>query len=136
MKTMVTLPLVVIALAAGGYAIARGLGHAVMLRELGAAAMIALIAAEAACVPNLLSRGGDAASISQAALGGTVIHLLLCFGLVAGMWMVGVKLEARPFMLWLMLFYWGTLAVVVSGMAAMIAAAGKGQRGAISEAKR
>jgi hypothetical protein len=106
-------PVVIAALIGGGCAVARCAGVDIHAQSMWVAAGIALMAAEVAMIPLLLSRGADQSAASQAGLFATVIHLMLSIGLAG---VVSFKLlPGQPFLYWMCGFYWVTLI----GVAAM-----------------
>src|SRR5437867_2831160 len=109
LKTMGILPLVNTLMMAIGCAACRSLGASSHSHEMLVAAVIAGVASAAACIPGVLVRGMDAGAVSQAALGGTVIQMLLSVALIPLIWIFGIRLEPAPFVWWLMTFYWTTL---------------------------
>ena len=115
-KTMAILPVVVLIVIGIGLGACTSGGLTLHGREMIAAAVIMLISAEAACVPGVMLRRADTATISQAALGGTVIQMLLSVALAALLWVVKVKVEPTPFVAWMMAFYFATLAALVTGL--------------------
>ena len=116
LKTMAMLPLLMLIVISVGIAGCAGGGLPLHAREMTAAALVMLISAEAACLPALLWRKADTATMSQAALAGTVIQMLLSFALAAALWLAGVRLAPTPFVAWMMAFYWTTLAALVIAM--------------------
>ena len=113
MRAAVIIPVLIVLSVAGGYAIATAMSVTPPLREMIAAAVVCLIASELAFVPLILTRGGTQASIVQAALLGTLIHLFGCCGL-GGALIVTKPLGIGPaFTFWLLGLYCLTLIVVV-----------------------
>ncbi len=70
-------PLVALLTVAVGLGLSKLLGRAAHLHEMLQALVIAVVASELAIVPLLLVRNSSQMAVSQAALGGMVIHLLL-----------------------------------------------------------
>lgn len=77
------------------------------MREMLAAALIALMAAELALLPVWIVRNKPADSAAQGALVSTVIHMGICAGVGLGF----QKLTHAPqsFLYWLCALYWSTL---------------------------
>jgi hypothetical protein len=90
-----------------GSTIAGLMHHPPATREMFAAALIALFAAEVALLPVWLVRHKAADSAAQGALIATVIHMGVC----AGVGLAFQKLTAAPqsFLYWLCALYWATL---------------------------
>ena len=123
MRAAVIIPVLIAVSVAGGYAIAVAMSVTPPLREMIAAAMVCLIASELAFVPLILTRGGTQASIVQAALVGTIIHLLGCCGL-GGALIVTKPFGIGPaFTFWLLGLYCLTLIVVVIALIGAIRSA-------------
>ncbi len=87
-----------------------------------AAAGVCLLASIVALIPAALNRGADTAAVAQAALVGSVIHLLAAIALGA---LVYTLLWHDPALLyWLLAFYWTTLAVLAAAGVRAVKAAG------------
>jgi len=123
LKTLAILPLVTALIGAIGFAACRAAGASWHPHEMVWAGIIALIASSLACVPGILTRGMDAGAVSQAALGGTVVQMLLMVALSPLLWIFHIRMEPAPLVWWLMSFYWGTLVTLVIGMMRCIRAA-------------
>ena len=76
------------------------------------AAATALVTGAIALLPVILARGANQATVAQAALVGTVIHLLGC---VAGAAVMLLVLRLPAAMYWILAFYWATLIALVIG---------------------
>src|SRR6186997_216979 len=108
MRSMLSVPIAVIVFAASGFAVCKAVGANAHTSDLIAASLTCLVAGELANVPLLLARGGTTASITQAALIGSVIHLFVCIVVAAAA--VLLKLHVGPaYLFWLLGFYWVTL---------------------------
>jgi hypothetical protein len=106
-RALVLNPLFVGLLAVLGWSACRAGGINPHSRSLAIAAAVGTVAAEAAMLPLLLTRGADQATVSQAALAATVVHMLAAAGLGGG---ASVLLhQGQPFLYWLLAFYWLTL---------------------------
>jgi hypothetical protein len=106
-------PLVVAGAAAFAAAVCVAVGAPRELPWLGLAAVITLLASEAALALLLPARGRDAGARVQLALAATVAHLLLA-GAGAGAVMLGLR-PGWSFTWWIAGFFWLTLAVVARG---------------------
>src|SRR4051812_10991125 len=118
---MVWIPLAVVLTAAVGWAACAALGWNVHVLHLLIAAAAAVAAGELAVLPLGLARHSDQAGVSQAALGGTMIHLLV-LATAAG----AVCLTSRTplaFLYWLGAFYAATLVTLVAAFSRSIRAA-------------
>lgn len=113
MKTLTLIPLTVAA-ALGAVAVLCRLGawH-VHGKEALLAGVISVMAAEAAVLPAWTLRRSDPALFAQAALGGTVLHLILTILLAAVAIAANIGLAHEPFVYWLIAAYWVTLAALV-----------------------
>ena len=118
MRPALLLPLAVLIVVAGGYALCTALGWAVQPGRVAVAAAAALVASGAAFVPIVLARGASQPAVAQAALVGTVIHL---FGCLAGATTLLLVLQAgMASAYWVLAFYWATLVVVVVELSSAI----------------
>ncbi|MBC8104984.1 MAG: hypothetical protein H7Z14_00205 [Anaerolineae bacterium] len=123
MRTIVIIPVLIAICAAGGYAVALAMSKTPPVREIVAAALVCLIASELAFVPIMLTRGASQASISQAALVSTMIHLFACCGLGGGLIVTKAFSLGPAFAYWLLGLYWLTLIVLVIGLVGAVKAA-------------
>ena len=126
MKTLLLIPLAVGAALAAAAALCRLAGLPPHGRELLIAAIVAVIAAEAAFVPALLFRRASAVTQAHAALGGTVVHLLLTIIMAAAVMVARVVEPSGPFVFWLTGAYWLSLAMLVWSLIAI--APGRGAK--------
>jgi hypothetical protein len=116
---MLLVPPVVLLVAGLGFAICQAAGWVLHGRELLAAALIALLGGCAAFLPlALVSR--DPVSVSQAALGGTVIHMMLAAALGVLAVAAGFVTSQIAFAWWMLAFYWATLVAVAVGLVSAI----------------
>ena len=132
MKGLFLVPVVMALSAAAGALVLRGLGRPVDVRNLVAAAVIAMSAAEAALMPLLLTRHAGPAAVSQAGLVGTVVHLFLSIALGAAAYVMKLTGRRDAFLFYLLCFYWVSLIYIVTVMAKEIrrsASAAAGSRG-------
>lgn len=127
MKNLLALLAAVLAVAAGGYALCAVVGWNAWPLSMALAAATTLLAGGLALVPLILARGAGQAAAAQAALLGTMIHLLGCLVGAAVMLLV-VKVPAATY--WVLAFYWATLvALVVSFSRAVTSASPESGRG-------
>src|SRR2546429_560787 len=112
MRAFVMVPIVLAIAFAAAIGICRAIGVDAHLRELLAATLTCLIAGELAVLPLVLARGGNQASVAQAALVGSVVHLFVCIA-VAGVVVFGHLGPGPAYLYWLLGFYWVTLIVLV-----------------------
>ena len=111
MRGLIAPPIVVILVAVIGFVSCKALGVDPGNREMFLAGGIVLAATVLALVPLILVRGARQYGVSQAALVGTVLHLMTAIG--AG-GLVFIKLHpATPFFFWLAGLYWASLIAVV-----------------------
>ena len=113
-QVLVPLAIATAALLGSGACVATG--WSVHVRELCVAAVIAVLGGEAALVPLWLVGRKDAAAVSQAALAGTVIQLLVSMVLSAVAASTGLAGQSTAFVWWTLAFYWSALAVVAGAM--------------------
>jgi hypothetical protein len=102
-RALLITPLIALLTVAVGLGVSKLMGRAAHLHEMAAALAIAIAASELAMVPLLLVRNSSQMAVSQAALGGMVIHLLFVAGAVA------IMPFDRPFIIWLAALYGATL---------------------------
>ena len=112
MRNIVTLLLAVLVTAAGGYALCAIAHFNAHPASMALAAGAALVAGGVAFVPLILARGATQAAVAQAALLGTLIHLMGCLGGAALLLLVA-RMPAATY--WMMAFYWATLIALVLG---------------------
>jgi len=113
-RLLLPIPLAVLIAAGLGYGLLRIAGRAAHGREMIAAAVICLVAAELASVPAILARRSDPATASQAGLAGTVGHMFVALVLAGIAWMLKMAGERQPFLLWLLALYWASLVALVA----------------------
>jgi len=111
-RWMIGMPLLVAVLAGVGYGASRAAGIDAHGRELLAAAIVAIVAAELAMVPLILSRGGSQLAQTQAGLVATAVHLLMSISLAAGVMLARLGMK-QVMLFWLLPFYGVTLVGVV-----------------------
>jgi hypothetical protein len=114
-KTLWLIPLILTLVAAGGALVLQATGIDPHIREMLFAAGACLLAGELAVAPILLARGASQASVAQAALVGSAIHLLGSISLGGALVMFKALNLGDALMYWLMAFYWATLIVLVFG---------------------
>ena len=112
MRHAVELLISVVVVAACGFALSAAAGWNPRPDAMALAAGAALVAGGAAYIPLILSRGATQAGMAQAALVGTLIHLMGCLAGAAVMLLV-VRIPAATY--WILTFYWSTLIALVVG---------------------
>jgi hypothetical protein len=110
MRHAFALIIAVIVTAACGFALSAAAGWNPRPLAMGLAAGTALVAGGAAYVPLILSRGASQAQVAQAALVGTLIHLMGC---LAGATVLLLVFHLSAATYWIMAFYWATLVALV-----------------------
>ena len=120
MRNVVTLLLSLVAAAVAGFALCALAGWNPRPRSMALAAAAAAAAGGLAFVPLILARRASQAAVAQAALLGTVIHLLGCLACTAIMLLV-VRLPAATY--WMLAFYWATLVALVVGFSRAVKSA-------------
>jgi hypothetical protein len=100
----------------------RSAGFDPHVREMRAAALTVFAAAELAFVPLMLTRGGNQASVAQAALVGTGIHLFVSI-VVAAVLILGHLGLGDSYLYWLLGLYWVTLIALVVAFAKAVRSA-------------
>jgi hypothetical protein len=112
MRNVITLLVSILLAALGGLALCALAGWNPRLMAMALAAGAAVVAGGLAFVPLVLARGSSQAAVAQAALLGTVIHLMGCLAGAAVMLLV-VRIPAATY--WMLAFYWATLVALVIG---------------------
>jgi hypothetical protein len=97
-----------------------GLGRSFHQRELLAAMVICILSGEIALLPSVVLRKADPATVSQAGLAGTVIHMFLTLLMAAVVWMEKLIADRGPFLFMLLAFFWISLIVLVLAMARLV----------------
>ena len=111
MRALIFVPLALIAVAALGAGVCKLIGVQPGMRELVLGVAICLVASGLATVPTILVRGSSQYAQSQAALVGTVIHLMTAAG-AGGLALIQLK-PGPSFVYWLGGMYWTSLIVLV-----------------------
>ncbi len=84
-----------------------------MLRDLAPAVIIALVAAGLGAIPLILANGSTGAAGTQAGLFATLAHMLLMLVGAAVVVLGHLAVSPMGFAVWLLVFYWTSLAVLV-----------------------
>lgn len=121
MKHAWLIPLALLAVAGGGYALSAAAGWRVHTACVALYAGAALLASGLALVPVFLSRGASQAAVAQAALIGSAVHLFGCLLGAAGLFYV--LRAGMPMVYWILAFYLATLAALVVVFSRVIVAA-------------
>jgi hypothetical protein len=116
MKALILIPLSVVAALAAGAGICILAGARPPWSDVVVAAAVAIIAAEVGILPAVALRHSSPGRLAQAALGGTLLHLLLAVLLAAAAVAAGIVNSHGPFVWWLTGAYWTSLAVLVWGL--------------------
>lgn len=119
MKWLSTIPMAAAVVAVAGWLMCRSAGWSLHGREMLAAAIVTCAAALLALVPSLLVRRGAQDVAAQAALAGTVLHLMLSVVLAALVWIVlrrgqALTVGLNPYLAWLAGFYWASLVALAA----------------------
>jgi hypothetical protein len=112
MRHVATLILSILLTAACGFALCAAVGWNPRPAGMVLAGAAALVAGIAAFLPLILSRGATQAAVAQAALLGTVIHLMGC---LAGAVVLLMVIHVQSALYWILAFYWATLIALVFG---------------------
>jgi hypothetical protein len=115
-KSLIVVPLGVIAATLVAWAGLRqftGDGHA---REVMTAGGIALIACELAIAPLLLARKAGQIAVAQAGLVGTVLHMFFMLATGAAAYWMKLAGNQKYFLFLLLGFYWVSLILIVAVM--------------------
>ncbi|HUB24403.1 MAG TPA: hypothetical protein VL992_03160 [Tepidisphaeraceae bacterium] len=121
MKTLILIPIVVASALAAAAGLCRLAGVPLHGRDLLLAAGVAVVAAEAGMIPAILLRRSDPELRAQAALGGTVVHMLLTILIATAVMVARVVEPATPFVVWLTGAYWLSLGLLVWGLIGLAA---------------
>jgi hypothetical protein len=120
LKTLLFIPAVLLLLAGAYWATMAGLGMQFHRRELIAAVAICIVSGEVALMPAAMLRNSDPATVSQAGLAGTVIHMFLTLLLAAIAWISKVLVNKQLFLFMLLAFFWVSLIVLVVAMIRLV----------------
>ena len=116
MKGLIYVPLAMLLTATAAALILRAFGRPVDPKTFVTAAAIATLSAEAALIPLVLTRHASPVAVSQAALGGSMLHLFLTFALGATAFMMNLAGRRDLFLFLLLGFYWISLIFIVIAM--------------------
>lgn len=83
-------------------------------REMLGAAAVALIATMMGLMPAMLNRQSPVETLAQAALAGTMLHMMLSLILAGGLWFVKIVTDPQPFVGWLLVFYFASLGAMAA----------------------
>ena len=106
-RTLLVIPVAVVAVAGSGAAICSVLGFNAHLADLLLASTICLVAGVAGSVPVSLTVSNSPAAVFQSAFLGTIVHLALSV-VLCGVAIFGLK-RGGPFIFWAIGMYWVTL---------------------------
>jgi hypothetical protein len=120
MKMLLLIPVAVATALAAAAGLGRMIGMAPSGRDLLAAACVSILAAELALLPAWVLRRAEPVTLAQAALGGTVLHLLLMIALSAAVMAAKIVDPHGPFVYWLMGAYWASLGMLVWGLIGIV----------------
>lgn len=112
MRAMLAVPLVMLLIVGGAWAIYMVGGWRLPVREMLVAGGTCLISSELALIPLLMSRHSSQMAVMQSGLVGTTVQLLVGVVLAAVV-ILGQYPLGSSFIYWLMALYWVTLAIVV-----------------------
>ena len=118
-RSLLLIPASIALTAAGGCGICAALGRSPHPLEMSVALGAVLIASIAGAIPVILARSATQLGMSQAALVGTAVHLLVGISLAATA-ILGRFGLGGSFLYWLMAFYWISLIAMVAAFARMI----------------
>lgn len=110
------LPVVAVLTGVGGYGVCLAAGWAPHVRELIAAGLVAIAASELSLIPLWLLRRGDQATVSQAGLGATVLHMMLTVAITALAIVTQPGLAQVPLVGWTVPIYLVMLAGLSAGI--------------------
>lgn len=120
MKAAGLIPLAVVMVGGLGYGLCRVNGVDAHVKQLMLAGGAGLAGGLAGCLPLALAKGGVQATMAQAGLGGTVVHLMLTLVLGGVTWGMSRVEERASLLCWLTAFYWAVLvAMVIVAVAAV-----------------
>src|SRR5438045_1797349 len=104
MRALILVPILLIVAVAAGFLVCGALSVDPHAKELLSAALTCLLAGELAAIPLILTRGATQASVTQAALIGTVLHLFVSIS-IAGVVILGKVGLGPTFLYWLLGLY-------------------------------
>jgi len=111
MRALLFVPIALLLAAGMGLATCKLIGVQPGMRELVLAVAICFLASGLATVPLILVRGSSQYATSQAALAGSVLHLMTAIG-AGGLVLLQLK-PGSSFVYWLGGMYWTSLIVLV-----------------------
>lgn len=112
MRSLMLIPLALLAVVIGGVAVCAAAGWNIHTREMTVAAVSSGVVCVLALVPSFLARRAGQGAVAQAGLLGTLVHLMGHAAVAA--FVIIAKPRLHPsFIWWFMPFYWVTLAAVV-----------------------
>ncbi len=120
MRRLWLIPILTVAISAGGYALCVALGRDPHVHEMITALIISLIGAIAGVAPVVWLRHSDSGIVSQAGLAGTVAQMMLTLALAGVAATSHVVSTSTPFLVWLLAFYWALLIAVVVLMVTIV----------------
>ena len=126
-RTLLLIPASLLLTAAGGYGLCAAFARPAHPVEMGIALAAVLLASAAGVLPVILARSASQLGLSQAALVGTALHLLIAISLAAAAILGHFGLHGA-FLYWLMAFYWVSLIAMVTSFARLIRAATPAQK--------
>jgi hypothetical protein len=122
MRVLMWIPVTVMLTAAAGLALCVAAGWDPNVRPMLAAAVVSVVAGAAAGAVLLKARHATQPVVAQAALVGLTLQMLLSLALCGVVWFAGVPVNT-PLALWLLAFYWVTLALLAHGFVKLLKAA-------------
>ena len=127
LRNLLLIPVLMFITAAAGFGICRAAGWTPHLQELTVALVVCTVAGMLALVPAMLARASGVAAVSQSGLLGTIIHMFLAILLSAVAWVAKLAGEHKPYLFWLLMFYWVSLVAVVIALAGVVREAARQQ---------
>src|SRR5271170_2755918 len=106
MLLLLVIPLVISSSAAAGYVILRAAAGVAYGQELATAAVVTIVATEAAAGLLVRVRHREQATVAQFGLAASVVHMMLTLALAVAVPALRLAPQHVPFLFWLLAFYW------------------------------
>lgn len=118
-RGLIFIPLALLAVIGGGVALCAAAGWNVHAREMAIAAGSSGLVGLLAFVPMVVARNASQGNVAQAALVGTMVHLMGHAVVAAVVILLRIPLHGS-FIWWLMPFYWATLVALAAAFVRQI----------------
>jgi hypothetical protein len=121
LRNLLIIPLFVALVGGGALGASRAFSWALPWHELAVVAGLCMVSAELSLIPALRAQRSGPAAVAQAALLGTVAHMLLTVVLAAVAWSAHLMpMQRQAFIYLLLAFYWVSLIGLVIALVRII----------------